>query len=211
MSYFDNLKERFPILVPYWIETQLHRKQIPMDCIFDLEKFAEHFSPEDIAIIMAMNSKYASSFYGIKYEGYNATNILEYWRRNQNAVYLKYEPLMHIYSDSIDARLITSQMCVVRANTIASPTDVLPLEVPQYSEPFKIIPISPAQYLTRQSALAIVVYPGYFGGEHFRVREYQNSLVRAYLRQSYVFSDYDVVARSPLFAQYMRTCIAEPA
>lgn len=205
MSYFDDLKERFPVLIPYWIEKQLRRKQLPLDTVFDLNKLSELCSSEDIAIMIAMNAQHSAAFYGVSYQG---QGIVSHWSNFYQPKFVQIEPLTKIYAAQIDARLTSQQMCWIKQGG-KSILDTVSLATTQYSEPFTITPIQPAEYPHRYAALAIVIYPGYFGGQEFR--GHQLNLVRAYLRQSYVFCDYDVVARSPLFAQYMRTSIVEPA
>lgn len=206
MSYFDVVKERFPVLIPYWVEKQLRRKSMPLDTIFDLNELSKVCSGEDIAIMIAMNREHASAFYGVTY---HAETINSYWYKYYQEAFNKIEPLTKIYSTQFDERLCADAMCVIKSNSSTQPGANSPLVTPKYSEPYEITAIQPAQYPSRQAAIAIVIYPGYFGVPGYR--EHQISLVRAYLRQSYVFSDYDVVARSPLFTQYMRTSIVEPA
>ena len=188
---FDKFKQRFPILVPYWVLKQLERNKLPFNTVLNLEKMLTISSREDLAIMLVMNTDPSASvsFFG----AIPAEGLSHYWADYYNDQYKKVQEVSVLYRGKLDERLIAPP----------TPNDV----VPEYPNPFEIKPVDSEQ--DAAGALLVIVYPGYFGGP--KSREIQKQLVREYLKLSYVFIDYDTVARDPLFQQYMRTSISEPA
>ena len=185
-SRLEQHRKRHPILVPYWIAKQINRNNLPYNIVFDLVKLSTICSKEDLAIMLCLNINpiYSSQFLGT---AEFASGIYGFWDRfinNDTKKLRDLEPLVEykiierLYSDSVN-------------NVLSS----------EYPNPFEIKSID--SVVGDDHALMIIIYPGHFGGSS--TRQIQKQLVREYLKQSYVFSEYDAVARDPLYLQYVRS------
>ena len=184
-SRLDQHRKRYPILVPYWIAKQINRYNLSYNIIFDLVKLSNICSKEDLAIMLCLNINpiYSSQFLGTTAL---ASSICGIWDTVGSDIkkLLELEPL-------IESRIM-ERLSVDSGNNIPSS---------EYPNPFEIRSID--SEVGDDHALMIIIYPGHFGGSS--TRQIQKQLVREYLKQSYVFSEYDAVARDPLYLQYVRS------
>ena len=186
MSYsLDHHRKRYPILVPYWIAKQINRNNLSYNIIFDLAKLSTICSKEDLAIMLCLNfnPNTSSHFLGT---AALATNLYGVWGKkvNDTKKLRELEPL-------VISKIMERLSAISGNNTLSS----------EYPNPFEIRSID--SDVDDDHALMIIIYPGHFGGP--TTRQIQKNLVREYLKQSYVFSEYDAVAKDPLFLQYVRS------
>ena len=188
---FDLYKQPYSVLVPYWVAKQLERNKLPLKTVYELDKLMEVTSVEDLAIMFAMNTdpEITAKFYGTHYAG----NLDWLWSDKYATQLSKVVEIVPLTASKVDSRIFA-----------VSESDA---PDPQYPNPFEIKMVDAPGGVSK--TFLIIVYPRHFGGP--KSREYQKMLVREYLRQSYAFIDYDAVARDPLFKQYLRTTISEPA
>ncbi len=186
MGYtLDQHRKRYPILVPYWIAKQINRNKLSYNVIFDLAKLSTICSSEDLATMLCLNTDSANRSIFLGTSDYSS-NLYGIWDR----VGVDVNKLRHL-APLVDSK-IKERLCVdVVNNTLSS----------EYPKPFEIRSID--SDVGDDHALMIIIYPGHFGGSS--TRQIQKQLVREYLKQSYVFSEYEAVAKDPLFLQYVRS------
>lgn len=166
-----------PIFIPYWIKLVLERNSLPLTTVMELVQLKKVTSTEDLVLTQLLN-KELITVTGI-------VNCLEsvlysYWL-NDNESALLYEQLTALqvlHADGLESRLYNE-------NTLD----------PRYDKPYEILDISSEVFL-------VVIYPGYFGGP--QAKEHQKSLVSDYLKQWYGYNNYDTIARSQFFEQYIK-------
>ena len=186
MSIVDTYKKRLRILVPEWIVNQLKRNSLPLKTVLDLEKMLTISSAEDLSIMLSMNAddKYTKRFFGCAVQ----CDLYGYWDTHYNRQCKALLELRALYQDVVDQRLFSVD------------TDA---EYPLKEDPdaFKITPIEGNTHTS--GGFVITIYPNHFG--QVNAADIQNQLVREYLKQSYVFSDYDKMSNDVLFDQYVST------
>ncbi len=186
VSYLlDKHRKRYPILVPYWIAKQINRNKLSYDVIFDLAKLSTVCSKEDLATMLCLNTnlKHSRLFVGPAEFYSSLYGVWDTVGSDANKLF-DLAPL-------VDSK-IKERLCIEQGNNTLSS---------EYPNPFEIRSINSA--IGDDHALMIIIYPGHFGG--FSTRQIQKQLVREYLKQSYVFSEYDAVAKDPLYLQYVRS------
>jgi len=189
----DRFRKHFPLVVPSWVVKQLHRQDAPPSTLFDLTKLAQICSLEDLAILFCLNTQamYAKKIFG---SGSCAnTGLAEYWSRYHSAALAKVLQLESLYKEIPEERLFQPPQ----------PGDIS-------SKPTMFYVEGPA---LQAGAIAIILKPGQLGGAD--QREVQQYIVREYMRQLYVFTDYATLARDALFWRYLKDValdnVSEPA
>ena len=185
MSLEQRRKKRHPIIVPYWIAKQIDRNKLAYNVIFDLAKLSTISSNEDLAMLFAINN---SMDLQCKLFGAVAnTSLYGVWDSTNRELTRKIKEIVPLIEEQISHRLFVGDV----NNTLSS----------EYPKPFEIRSID--SVVGDDHALMIIIYPGHFGGSS--TRQIQKQLVREYLKQSYVFSNYENVAKDRLFLQYVRS------
>jgi hypothetical protein len=168
-------KEKQVFLIPYWIKNILERHKLTLATVLDLVKLRSITSAEDLALTKQLNLQNTAVF-GVN----NPEQAMSaHWLKTPESAYIysQLEQLTDLYADGLEERLFNEKN--LNSN---------------YSKAFEIQDIDYDTFL-------ITVYPGYFGSP--KAAEYQNQLVHAYLKLWYGYSNYDVMARVPLFKRYL--------
>lgn len=187
----DRYRKRFPLLAPSWILKQLERNQKPLSTLLNLDKLLQVCSMEDVVMLYVLNTdeRYTTQIFGPGSPV--GLGLNEYWNTRFGAQLSRVLELVGLYRDALAERLFFED---------ASVTDK-PLLVHVESEDLQV------------NAVTIVVKPGHFGGA--AQREVQEYLVREYMRQLYVFTDYATLAGDSLFERYFSSVtldnVSEPA
>ncbi len=192
MSY-DRFRKHFPLVVPSWIVKQVERNKLPASSLLDLTALSQVCSLEDLTVMYCLNTEpaYLQKVFGagsgVPY------GLTEYWSRYHSSALGRVLQLTGLYKAVPEERLFQPMLLEGPAT---KPT-MLYLEGPNL----------------QAGAIAIVLKPGQLGGED--LREVQQYVVREYMRQLYVFTDYATLARDPLFERYLKRValdnVSEPA
>lgn len=171
----QTLKTKNLFLVPYWVVTQLERAKLPLTTITDLPKLREIVSAEDLTLTLALNQN-PSAVFGVNAPTQGPFNT---WcvSGDSLAIWDQLTNLLPLHEAGLQERLF-------------SETNL----DPRYPKEFDIHDLDNDTFL-------VIIYPGHFGGAD-AVR-HQTKLVRAYLELWYGYSNFDAVARDPLFRQYL--------
>lgn len=168
-------KEKEVFVIPYWIENVLNRNKLPLSTVLDLVKLRSITSAEDLVLMILLNKNNAP-IYGVTKEHFS---LFLHWNKNEEsaAIYQQLMLLLPLHEASLEERLFNESNLSV-----------------SYANPFQIKDIDYDNF-------CIVIYPGYFGSP--KAAQYQNDLVYQYLKLWYGYSNYDVMARDPLFKRYL--------
>lgn len=186
---------RFPLLVPSWIVKQIERSKQPSSTLLNLEKLLQICSLEDLAILYCLNtdSVYTDRIFGVGTPA--PSRLAEYWAHRYGAQLQRVLELVGLYRGVLEERLFFE--AEPQGDTPRSKPMLLNVE----SEDLRV------------NAVAIVLKPGQLGGAD--QREVQQYIVREYMRQLYVFTDYATLATDPLFGRYLKSVtldnVSEPA
>lgn len=183
MAYSD---KRSPILVPHWIIKQLQRNGLPLGTVLDLKKLKQYCSQEDLAVMFNLNLNPGSVF-GINHI---RMELYGYWAAHSNSDFKSLSDVLPIHAGRLEERLFSTSS--IEQVGLASSQDL-------DGKAFSIQNV--ATGLDEKDVLLVVIHAGYFGGPHSQ--KAQQQLVRAYLKQSYVFCSYDQVASDPVYLQYL--------
>lgn len=163
------------LLLPFWIMQILQRNSLPMETVKDLEKLRTVASAEDLALTIKLNQQSAAVF------GIDVTSP------EQALPWCKTVAAMAIYNQLVELLPLHEQGLQER---LFSETNL----DPRFPKEFDIHDLDGDTFL-------VIIYPGHFGGaEAYRN---QTKLIRTYLELWYGYSNFDSVARDPLFAQYL--------
>lgn len=181
-------QKREPVFVPYWVMKQVRRNDLRANVILDLKKLKEVCSIEDIALTYLLNNslKYGSCLTGVEYI---SNELNAYWSEFSLAQLTSIQDVLSLYDGRLEERLFASngEAAVSAGAELAG-------------KAFEVFEMESG--LDTNGVIFLVINSGYFGGAP--AVEARKQLVRAYLKQSYVFCDYDDVAKDKLFAQYIR-------
>ena len=165
-----------PLFIPYWIKQLLVRNQLPLTASMDLPALRKVASIEDLVLTLCMNLN------TVPILGYMSSEscLFSSWLKDTESekLYHQLYDLKELHEQGLEARLYN------QANFNQ-----------QHAQPYEIIDISSDVFL-------IVIYPGFFGSS--KGPEYQQQLVRDYLNQWYGYNNYDTVAQSQFFEQYLK-------
>lgn len=162
-------------LIPYWLENTLTRHQLPLSASLSLAKLKEVTSDEDLVLTLLLNSNTVPVFGIERYSSLPA----QAWcaQADQVTPCERLLALLPLHLGGLQDRLFSEQTLSAR-----------------YAAPFNIQDIG-------DDTFVVVIYPGYFGGPN--ATQHQNELVTALLKLFYGYSNYEVMARDPLFQQYL--------
>lgn len=168
-------KPKNVFLVPFWIVNHLERHKLPLTAVKDLVKMREIASAEDLVLTLLLNQD-TTAIFGVSQP---QSGPHAYWVSNPAAyeIYLQLQELAPLHQQGLAERLFSESQLDAR-----------------YPKEFDIRDMDDDTFL-------IVIYPGHFGGAD-AVR-HQTKLLHAYLKQCYGYSNFDSVARDPLFRQYL--------
>lgn len=163
-------------LIPYWLKNTMLRNQLPLTTLLSLSKLKEVTSDEDLVLTLLLNEASSAAVYGAPR---NTGDLHALWTTTDGdlARYIKLQDLAPVHAQGLQDRLFNEQ-------TLDA----------QYPEPFTVQDLS-------QDTFLVVIYPGFFGGP--QGPEHCNELVTTLLKLSYGYSNYEVMARDPLFQQYL--------
>lgn len=163
------------LLMPFWISQILERNSLPLATIKDLETLRTYASPEDLALTLLLNRQSAVVF------GKDVTSpeLALPWCKTPASmtIYNQLVDLLPLHTQSLQERLFSETNLDSR-----------------FPKAFDIHDLDGDTFL-------VVIYPGYFGGAAAPLN--QTKLVRAYLELWYGYSNFDSVARDPLFTEYL--------
>lgn len=171
----QTLKTKNLFLVPFWIVNILERNGLPLSTVKDLVKLREVASAEDLVLTLMLNQDPTNIF------GVNAPTggPALHWCSTPEAfaIYSQLVDLEPLHEKGLEERLYSEQTLD-----------------PRYPKEFDIRDPENDMFL-------VIIYPGHFGGAD--ATRHQTKLVRAYLELWYGYSNFDSVARDPLFRQYL--------
>lgn len=171
----QSLKTKHVFIVPYWIVNLLERHSLPLTTVNDLVKLRSIASAEDLVLTLLLNQD-PTMVFGVNSptSGPNA-----HWVSSPAAyeIYRQLEELAPLHQQGLAERLFSETQLDAR-----------------YPKEFDIRDMDDETFL-------IVIYPGHFGGNDGV--PHQTKLLHAYLKQCYGYSNFDSVARDPLFRQYV--------
>lgn len=166
-----------PLFVPHWIKTIMERHQLPLTKVTDLVALRQVTSLEDLILTYRLNSNLVPVLGYVSGE----SCILSHWldgRDESMVIYNQLLDLLCLHEDGLEARLYNEAA-----------------REPRFKNPYEIIDISSDVFL-------VVIYPGFFGGA--LACDYQKALVTDYLKQWYGYNNYDTIAQSQFFEQYLK-------
>jgi len=171
----QSVKTKHVFLVPFWIVNLLERHKLPLTTVKNLVKLREIASAEDLVLTLMLNQDTTMVF------GANepTSGPAAHWVSSPDAfgIYTQLVDLIPVHGQGLAERLFSETQLDAR-----------------YPKEFDIRDLDDDTFL-------VVIYPGHFGGAD-TVR-HQTKLLRAYLKQWYGYSNFDSVARDPLFRQYL--------
>lgn len=191
----DRFQQRLPLLAPNWVTKQLERNQLPFSTLLNLDKLLQACSMEDVVMLYVLNTdaEYTTRVFGPGSPV--GAGLTEYWSRRFPAQFQRVLELVGLYRGALQERLFYED----------SPT--------ADASPDKPVLLHLESQDLQVSAVLIILKPGQLGGA--TLREAQNYLVREYMRQLYVFTDYATLAGDALFARYFSNVtldnVSEPA
>lgn len=186
-----DFKKRHPVLVPYWIIKQLQRNCLPFNTVLNLSEMCKVCSQEDLVLMLELNRN-TFPIFGTNYDLTTAKRgLTSYWAGYSLKDYSKLQELQPLYEGRLEARLFGPEAVAEGTNSTA---------VDSFKG--KAFDIYPVESSTDASGvILLIIHPGYFGGAN--AAKIQKQLVREYLKQSYVFCDYHMLAADPIFCKYV--------
>ena len=172
----NSISVKKPLFIPYWIKQLLIRNQLPLTAVSDLPALRKVASIEDLVLTLCMNLNTLPILGYVSSE----TCLFSHWLKDADSerIYNQLYQLKELHESGLEARLYNQ----VNFN-------------PQHPVSHEILDISSDTFL-------IVIYPGFFGSA--QGPEYQRQLVCDYLKQWYGYNNYDTVAQSQFFEQYLK-------
>ncbi|MDD2879745.1 MAG: hypothetical protein PHQ58_04865 [Rhodoferax sp.] len=172
----NSVSVKKPLFIPYWIKQLLIRNQLPLTAAMDLSALRKVASIEDLVLTLCMNLNTTPIL------GYMSSEscLFTHWLKDTDSerIYNQLYQLKELHESGLEARLYNQ----VNAH-------------PQLSLPYEILDVSSDVFL-------IVINPGFFGSP--KGAEYQRQLVSDYLKQWYGYNNYDTIAQSQFFEQYLK-------
>lgn len=191
---FNRFRKHFQLVAPSWVVKQVERNQLPSSALLDLSELVKICSMEDLAIMLCLNTEEACLF-NIFGPGVQAQlpGLAEHWSRYYPSEYAKVCELIVLYRESAMERLLQTP----DSQGIDGKPELLLINAPE----------------CEAAAICIILKPGHLGGTD--QREVQQYIVREYMRQLYVFTDYATIAQDALFVRYLNNVVlddvSEPA
>ncbi len=175
MSQTTKSKRLF--LLPHWIVTILERNGLPLTTVKDLVKLREVASPEDLVLTLMLNDMPARVL-GVQDAG-RILGLVPAWTSSAEALdqFQKLRDLFAVHQTGLEDRLYNEKNLDAR-----------------FPKEFEIRDLDEDTFL-------VIIYPGHFGGAD--AYRHQFKLMRAYLELWYGYSNFDSVARDPLFREYL--------
>lgn len=185
---YGRLRRFFPVATPNWIALQLQRAGVSMETLLDLPALLKVCSLEDAAVLLNMNTdeSLVNQVYGPG--TFPGMGLAEYWGEHFPQELDKVIKVRELYLKVPEERLFLT------------PSEGASGEKPK-------VAFLDARSV-RWAAIAIILKPGQLGGH--TQREVQQSIVREYIRQLYVFTDFAQLAGDALFGRYLKSLAADP-
>ena len=190
---FNRFKKHFPLVAPSWVVKQVERKKLSAATLLDLTALAAICSMEDLASMFCLNNEpnYVTKIFGSG--SLVNPGLAEHWFNHHHTAYTRMLDVSALYKDTAMERLYQP-----------NPSDV-PIQFPTVSR------INAQQ--ADIEAILITLKPGQLGGTDNDA--VQQHIVREYMRQLYVFTDYATLAQDALFKRYLLNVtsddVSEPA
>ena len=188
--------KRVPVLVPFWVIKQLRRHGLPLNTVLNLPELAKVCSQEDMAVTYMLNQN-PSAVFGNNPATHISMGLSGYWTTRSYNAFQSLSAVLPLYEGRLESRLF-GDMLDMSNQSVDQPDDLA-------GKAFEVFEVESGFDTT--GAIFLVIHPGYFGGANSK--KAQQQIVRAYLKQSYVFCEYHEVAGDPIFSQYLRN-LAEP-
>ncbi len=185
MSY-GRFRKYFPLVVPSWVVHQVNRAGAPLTVLFDLPRLMQICSMEDVATVLNLNTD-QNNITKIFGEGLPVGELAAYWCRWHPQQYQQVLELQELHRNVPEERLFLAPS----EGASGEKPRMIPLEAPNASE----------------GAILIVLKPGQLGGPD--QREVQQSVVRGYIEQLYVFTDFAELAGDALFGRFLKSLASD--
>lgn len=179
MNHIFTIKSNM-ILLPYWVMNLIKKHQLKEADVLNFAKLQPILSMSDLASVQALQS-FGESVVGVR--GIINGSILYEWFSSASSEAQK------LMLDSSIEPLAKDQsfQSGLRSRFELDPS------MAQREVPFEVIALE-------DRALAVVMYPGFFASERY---DQQFQIVRALLRQLYVYEQPTVVTETSLFRRYL--------
>lgn len=162
-------------LLPYWLLAQLEHAKRPLTTTTDFAAIAQVCSSEDLALIYQLNQDPSAVFGGMAAK--LPTDLPMTWATTANESFQRVLELLPMAPQKLHERLFTKE-----SHDAA------------YPEEFELRDLG-------DGVNYVIIYPGYFVGQD--AVYYSVKLVRTIMKQLYGSSNFDSMARVPLFQQYL--------
>lgn len=170
------------VLIPYWIQDTLKRKNISLIEAFNLPKLKDMVAQNDLIGFFSLQSEF-EKLIGVRY----TDSLWDVWYKSipkDNKELIKY------FNDMI---LPISRDCSIKEDIHGRLFSGSNKEE-KYPDPFTVIDLT-------QDAAGIVIYPGHYHEQ--ADAEQQETLIEALLKLLYIYNTHDVVARTEIFKRYL--------
>jgi hypothetical protein len=175
------------ILIPYWVEEVLRRKQLPLATCLDFQKLRPVLALSDLVAFVALQDCWGQ-LTGEKEPGTNGALVLHWFLQlpasardanqdlSNNVLPLAADPSVR---KDLQARLFEGSARMEHAK-----------------EPFISYDLTP-------EFAGAVIYPGFFGKDVAGDGGLRGEFVKAMLKVLYVYEPHNEVAKTPLFHRYL--------
>lgn len=171
-------------LIPHWVIETLHRHDMQTSDVLCLPKLRKVLSMNDLCSIEMLTSSFGEKVLGERESPVNS--ILYEW----SATSLSEEDKV-FFNQQVRPLTDDPYQKEQTAERLFGKT----AETGNYAKPFEVVPLE-------DKAIGVIVYPGYFVGA--KAREYHFSVIRALLKQLYVYEQHSAVAASLLTRSYLK-------
>jgi hypothetical protein len=181
----SKFRRQLPIVTPQWVIKQMRRCGLVLTDILNMSKMRDVCSLEDLGNLVDLNENMAP-FFGV---GYSFNPLRMHWESKYYEDFQKLLLAKEAFQSNVLERLLHSDTGV----PIAYNEDLAGVA-------FDLQFLPPVD--NKDDAIVLVgISPGYFGNNVSHV--VQKQLLEAYLKQSYVFSQFSELAEDPFFYQYV--------
>ena len=182
-------EKRELVFVPAWVAKQLKRSNLRINAVLNLNELSKVCSKEDIALTYKLNTCPAQVGM-LTGKSARLFGLENYWfSYADQAEIKKIQDLLPLYEGRLEERLFSTNV----ATEVQETTDLA-------GKAFDVMEMS--SDLDTNGVIFVTVYPGFFNCAVANTARCQ--LLRAYLKQSYVFCNYDKLATDIFFDQYVR-------
>ena len=187
-------QKRDPVLVPSWVIKQFSRTSLPLKALLDLTQAQTVLSQEDLVVLLDLNENPMFVF-GVPSIG---MGLRRHWQRSAADQLRRLTELRALYQGSLDTRLYAAGPMQHASCSPASAGDAT--TDLKDDAPFKFQSVE--SELDPFGVEFVIVYPGHVGGP--QSTQVKQRLRREYLKQFYDPTAYEVLAKDPVFALYLR-------